>query len=37
MFQNMHYGVVAECPHCGTPISEYDLYFEEDEEDEIEE
>lgn len=37
MFQDMHYGVVAECPYCGTPISEYDLYYEEEEDDDFEE
>ena len=31
-FQDVHYGVVPECPYCGESISEYDLCFEEDEE-----
>lgn len=33
MFPDMHYGVVPECPYCGEPISEYDICYEEDEDD----
>ena len=33
MFRDRHYGVRAECPECGMRIDEYDIYYEEDEDD----
>ena len=36
LFPDRHYGIVSECPHCGTPINEYDLYDEEEDDEEDE-
>lgn len=36
-FPDRHYGMLASCPECGTSIdTEYDLYYEEDEDEEYE-
>lgn len=38
MFPNRNYGTIAKCPRCGNSIdTEYDIYYEEEEDDRFEE